>query len=338
MCMTPALSITIPTYGRASYLRRCLTCVLPQVSEKPVEVVVIDNASPDETPQVISEFAGHYPNLRTYRNDANLGYAGNQAGCIEHAAGNYIAFLGDDDVYQPGAVDAILRVIEQKEYAFVGINYSGFIHNPKRPVTTHVAPVEDREFSRAFDIINHPSVGHYSGFVFNARLARAALADILQRHKLLDFERFRGILSELSVRTTVATPLPSYFIGQPFVGACMPLEVDYDSLQHICMDYYEWWLGNYMKGLINDADLAYRRQVVMGWLPKALYRNACYFDSRRLSGLREQLDSWFGSDPEYRQRVLPVLDRLKYAWVRLALRGVCECYKRAKPVYWRLRD
>ena len=335
--MTPVLSITIPTYNRAALLRRCLDFVLPQVTGKPVEVVVIDNASLDETPQVIAEFIGHYPNLRTYRNESNLGYAGNQAMCIEYADGNYIASLCDDDVYLPGAVDAILRVVERKEYAFIALNYSGFIRDPKRPVIAHVAPVEDREFCRAHDVINYPSVGHYSGYVFNARLAKVGRVDILHKYNLADFERIRGIFGELAIRATAVSSLPSYFIGQPLVGACRSLDVDYDSLQHLCLDYYDWSLEKHREGLINDADLAYRRQLVIGLLPKALCRNACYFESARLAGVRKKLDSWFGSDPTYQLRGVPVLAGLSHAWVRFVLRGICECYKWVKPFYWRLR-
>ena len=310
---------------------------MPQTMGKPVEVIVIDNASPDDTPRLMGEFGKRYQNLRYYRNESNFGYSGNQARCIEYASGEYIAILCDDDVYLPGAVDAILGVIARKEYAFIGLNYSAFVRDPMRPVVSHVAPVGDREFPRAFDAINHPSVGHFSGFVFNARLAKAALAEVVEKYSVADFERFRGVLGEIAIRATARSSLPSFFVGHPVVGACQPLEVDYDSLQHLCLDYYEWSLEKYREGLINEADLAYRRQLVVWLLPKALCRNACYLDSSRLARVRDQLESWFGADPLYRRRGRPVLKALSYAWIRLVLRGICACYRLVKRVCWRFR-
>lgn len=335
--MTPLLSIMIPTYNRADYLRECLESVLPQTIGMPVEVVVIDNASTDDTPAVVKGFVGQYPNLRAFRNDSNLGYAGNQAKCIEYADGRYIAILCDDDVYLPGAVEVVLGVVERKEYAFIGLNYCSFIHDPKRPVVAHVGPVLDQEFGRAYDVLNHHSVGHFSGFVFNARLVKSALEQVLRVHELSKFERIRGVLGELCVRTTSASLLPSFYVGRPVVGARRPLAVDYDSLQHLCLDSYEWWLSKHREGLINDTDLACRRESIMRSLPVALYRNACYFDAKRMAVLREQLDKLFGADVVYQQKVVVVLERLRHGWVRWALRGVCECYRLLKPVYWRFR-
>src|ERR1039457_2701650 len=116
--MTPSLdidgnqplvvSICIPTRNRAALLRRCLSLVLPQIPAKPVEVVVIDNASTDQTTDVVQEFLPKYPGLRYFRNPANLGYSGGQAKCVEYSRGKYTAILCDDDVYAPNAIETML--------------------------------------------------------------------------------------------------------------------------------------------------------------------------------------------------------------------------------------
>jgi cellulose synthase/poly-beta-1,6-N-acetylglucosamine synthase-like glycosyltransferase len=96
--MKPKLSICIPTYNRAAFLKECLDSVLPQVKTKDeVEVIVIDNASTDDTQAVVKKFIALCDCLKYYRNENNLGYAGNQVKCIEYTTGDYMAFLCDDD-------------------------------------------------------------------------------------------------------------------------------------------------------------------------------------------------------------------------------------------------
>ena len=102
----PKLSICIPTYNRVRYLKECLDSVLPQAKARKdeVEVIVIDNASPDDTQTVVQEFIATFDCLKYYRNEKNLGFAGNQVKCIEYAMGNYMPLLCDDDIYLDGQV------------------------------------------------------------------------------------------------------------------------------------------------------------------------------------------------------------------------------------------
>lgn len=74
--MTPLLSICIPTYNRCAILRQALENLvnLPTFSESPaIEIVISDNASPDETELVGREFARRYPDrIRYFRNESNV--------------------------------------------------------------------------------------------------------------------------------------------------------------------------------------------------------------------------------------------------------------------------
>jgi len=98
-------SITIPTYHRVQLLGRCLLRVLPQVEPySDVEILVIDNASTDNTNDVVEDLAGKHPFLHYVRNPKNLGYVSNYFKCVELARGRYAAILCEDDVYRYGAV------------------------------------------------------------------------------------------------------------------------------------------------------------------------------------------------------------------------------------------
>lgn len=110
------LSIAVPTYRRAYWLGRCLAEVLAQVAPLPpntVEVLVSDNASPDETPAVLAELKALHPALRVHRNPTNIGPEANFRLLRDLARGDYLWVLGDDDLLLPGAVARVLDLIGQ---------------------------------------------------------------------------------------------------------------------------------------------------------------------------------------------------------------------------------
>ena len=132
----PLLTIGIPTYNRADFLDLCLATVLPQVREHlgEVECVISDNASDDETPEVIARYTNEFP-LRHFRNDRNLGPIGNLLVIAnQHANGRYLWFLGDDDTLNAGAVSQVLRFLHRHAPCpdLVALNV-GYVSGTERP-------------------------------------------------------------------------------------------------------------------------------------------------------------------------------------------------------------
>lgn len=109
----PLLSICLPTYSRAALLRlglRNLREVCAAHADD-VEVVVSDNASPDETPAVFAEFKD-CPFIRLHRNSVNIGGHANFLHVVRSLAhGEFCWLVGDDDYVVPGAVAGILRML-----------------------------------------------------------------------------------------------------------------------------------------------------------------------------------------------------------------------------------
>lgn len=333
------LSICIPTYNRAALLKECLEPVCSQAQSEPgVEVVVIDNASPDTTQEVIAAFSARFSCIRSFRNDHNLGYVGNQVKCFEQARGSYMALLCDDDLYRPDEVRAILEVIAQKEYAFIALNYNSFISNPDIIFGTGYAPVDDREFSRAFDIMNYPSVGHFSGFVFNTALARRTLDAILTCHTMDEMEKHRGIVTDVAVRSTAASSLPAFFIGRRGLAARAPAVVDYDSLKHLCIDYYEYYESVFREGVITADDLAYRKKLVLAILPRAIVSNAPELMPEVREGYRLVLEKFFGDDPRYQRMCRPLFYLARFRLALLMFRALRSLARFRKTLVRKIRQ
>src|SRR5436190_1284392 len=105
----PFLTIVIPTYRRAGLLKRCLESALASATPE-VEVLVSDNASPDDTQDILRSFSD--PRLRHWRNPQNVGAERNILGLWRAARGRWIFCLTDDDYLLAGALDRIIAILE----------------------------------------------------------------------------------------------------------------------------------------------------------------------------------------------------------------------------------
>lgn len=106
MSHTPRVSVCVPTFNRAAYLAQCLESILQQTLTD-FELIVVDNASTDETPAVIAGIAD--PRLRYYRNPTNIGQIPNINRAVGLSSGDYISICHDDDLYAP---DILRREVE----------------------------------------------------------------------------------------------------------------------------------------------------------------------------------------------------------------------------------
>ena len=107
------LSICIPTYKRAGYLNDVLTDLFEQPVELgPFEVLVGDNASPDDTPLVLHDWARRRPEVRYVRQTENVGVYGNLVTVYRLAKGRYSVYLADDDRLNLAEVAAYMDCLD----------------------------------------------------------------------------------------------------------------------------------------------------------------------------------------------------------------------------------
>jgi abequosyltransferase len=153
----PLLTIAVPTFNRESCLRELLGILFDQlVSEPRVELIVSDNASPDETPLVIQEFQQRGLRIRYIRNETNIGADRNLLQCYELAQGKYVWVFGDDDVILPGGVAVVLSYVESKDYEIVYLNsyiFKGeYTPLTLEPARNAVEMTDIEEYSRRINI------------------------------------------------------------------------------------------------------------------------------------------------------------------------------------------
>ena len=104
MPLNQLVSVTIVTYNSGRFIKRCLESVLEQKYAN-MEVVIVDNASTDGTPDILEPFADR---CRIYYNDKNLGFAAAQNQAIELAKGDWILTLNPDVLLQTNFIQALV--------------------------------------------------------------------------------------------------------------------------------------------------------------------------------------------------------------------------------------
>ncbi|GGX08177.1 glycosyl transferase [Streptomyces malachitofuscus] len=105
----PRFSVIVPAYQVQAYLHECLESVLSQ-SYPDLELIAVDDCSPDACGAVIDEFAARDPRVRVVHLPENTGLGRARNAGIERATGDYLVFLDGDDTLTP---DALLAVADR---------------------------------------------------------------------------------------------------------------------------------------------------------------------------------------------------------------------------------
>ncbi|MBI5652663.1 MAG: glycosyltransferase family 2 protein [Chloroflexi bacterium] len=135
-------SIIILGWNGAAFLENCLRALLEQNQD--AEIVVVDNASTDDSIAVVQKFL---PRVQLIRNPANLGFAGGNNVGIRAATGDAIILLNQDTVVHPGWLRALAETFDDSTIGIVGckslypdargIQHAGGIVQPGTAQTRH---------------------------------------------------------------------------------------------------------------------------------------------------------------------------------------------------------
>ncbi|MFT4062762.1 MAG: glycosyltransferase family 2 protein [Edaphocola sp.] len=206
--LQPFVSICIPSYNRPRELQRLLNSVNIGCSGD-MEILICEDKSPkrDEIVAVVEAFAQSSP-LETvlHLNEANLGYDGNLRNLVAKANGEYIIFMGDDDVFDTPNLPAFIGFL--KEHTDLGyiLKTHTFIHqNGERELFKYFPDTKFFEPGpEAYQTLFRKSV-FISGFCI-----KRAAALPYQTHR---FDG--GLLYQLYLLAEVTLKYPSAFCAIP---------------------------------------------------------------------------------------------------------------------------
>ena len=101
-------SVVIPVYGKLAYTLACLRSLARTRLPPDTELIVVDDASPDDSGKVLPKI----PGLRYHRNAQNLGFVGSCNAGAALARGEFLVFLNNDTTLTPGWLEALLRTFQ----------------------------------------------------------------------------------------------------------------------------------------------------------------------------------------------------------------------------------
>jgi len=215
------LSVVMPTFKHAQFLPRALDALLSQ-SVRARELIVVNDASPDETQEILDRYAANDATLQVIRNETNQGVTK----CIEigiaRARGKYLYCAASDDYVLPGFIEKTVGALESHPQAGlcssyfsirdgitgeIRVNPSGWCESPRYFTPREVEP-----------LIGHSSIPGHATIIKRASFDAAGglLAD-LEWHSdwFLNFVvAFREGMCHVPEMLSLITDMPSTYSNQ----------------------------------------------------------------------------------------------------------------------------
>jgi glycosyltransferase involved in cell wall biosynthesis len=313
--MAPFLTVCIMTCNRVGTLRETLDSVLPQIADLPeVEVFVSDNASADNTQEVVSDYCARHPRLRYSRNATNVGFVGNVVASIEKAAGEYIYFLSDDDLAPAGLVSSLVKDLSESRPVAAYINHTPFYHDNPAQAGAPTQPVVKRLFTNPREYFLYCGLGFISALVLKTAEARKHTGKVSAGRDAAHVE--------IAARVVLTTTGPYLFDGALTVLARHAQTSLYDVLRLGAMNTTQVHLDLFQEGLLTQADVDWHnRKTIRLFLPRLIFNNRLRARGIVTAG---ELRNLYGKDPLFYVYAYPLLliPPPLLRWIALPLRAL----------------
>ena len=254
------LSICIPTYNRADVLKYNLSRIVPIVRRDNIAIYISNNASTDDTVDIVQQFKKEYRYIYIKTNKSNVGYADNFKNVLQMSKSKFSWLLGDDDTITNDSCSRILEYI--KEYPnsdFIVLNGN---------TGSNVNIYENHIFKSRNDVLYH-LVGHLfwmSSLVLSYKFMNNTFFNNISNNKDNAFAHTIALLKGLPLKTNVI------WINDILVKAIDERRSSYDNfkIRYFIRDWYEvadevksFYTPSAIKRLLNDSPLSMRYLV---WL------------------------------------------------------------------------
>ena len=167
------VSVVIPVYGVEPYLDHCIRSVVEQDYER-LDIVVVDDGSPDDCPQMCDEWAARDPRIRVVHKK-NGGLASARNAGLDVIVGDVVTFVDSDDYVEPNYVSELLRWHEQSGADVVMCSCMHDLEDGSIVTDKRRAPEGDMDSEEALiQVLYHLSLaGPVWGKMFDARFFKS---------------------------------------------------------------------------------------------------------------------------------------------------------------------
>lgn len=134
----PLFSIVLPTYGVESYIAQALTCLRNQTYSD-FEVLVVDDASPDQSVAIAQRFADQDERIRIIHHADNQGLSAARNSGLSFAKGRYITFFDPDDTYEPQLLEKVSESLDRQRAQIILFGHTEDTCNEAGEITQSLA-------------------------------------------------------------------------------------------------------------------------------------------------------------------------------------------------------
>lgn len=179
IAVNPAVSLIIPVYRAEPYLADCLESLLHQTFAA-IEIIVVDDASPEDVAGIVASCCGDDPRIRLIRHATNQGPLAARLSGAAHAMGAFFGFIDSDDCVEERFVDSMLTAAQENQVDLV-----------QCAMVVHQA-------DQVAEVLNRGGIPHrLSGAAIMAELLAGKIFNSLT-NKLVRAECFRTAAASLS--------------------------------------------------------------------------------------------------------------------------------------------
>lgn len=258
MDVTPKISIAIITYNRARELKIALINIIREIRSLPdglIEIVISDNASDDDTEQVVNAFGNRH--IKYHRNEVNVGGAENVLLACARSKGEFVLFHADDDLLCENAIEVLLDMIVK--HPEVGVISSSLIaFNEDEPDK----PLRQLRFPSHCPILYlKKENGEALGSLF---LRACNFSGLVIKRDLLDFQGARaGVESmypQIYLVGAACKKADAIYLSEPL----MKLRLERKRRWNYTTDYMSGAMFSILNSLIKDEDWGgkVRKQII----------------------------------------------------------------------------
>jgi glycosyltransferase involved in cell wall biosynthesis len=170
------VSVVLPNRNHAHYLRRSIAAILAQTVQ-PRELIVVDDASTDDSVPLLEELARQHPILRVIRNEKNLGINDSNNAGLRQASGEYVILTAADDVLLPEMIERSLAMLRRHPEAGMSCGYASVVHESTGKMQRNPTPLcgKPRHFppDELAEVMGHRRLPTTSAVIRREALLRA---------------------------------------------------------------------------------------------------------------------------------------------------------------------
>lgn len=178
----PKVSIIVVSYNNVELTRLCMDSIFRNTTYPNYEVIVVDNASEDDTRNYLRYLRRSKESISIILNDRNLGFAAANNQGLRLASGTFLVLLNNDTVVPKGWVDGLLRHLEDPGIGMVG-PVTNFVGNEARIATSYEDMEQMETFSDGYTAARH---GRIFDISMLAMFCVALRRDVFERVGFLD--------------------------------------------------------------------------------------------------------------------------------------------------------